>query len=430
MSRLSASWLFLLIVALVFLATACQSGGKPQVGGHHSHGIITAEPGFMPVSGTAARFVRQSGTTPITVFPTLIRSSQGNQLSVSSQDQILAFLKQNQIGIAASSDHQFSLDTVTQQSQWQMFQDSLQAIGNRIARSGATSYSLVMEMILPPVMGELKSVFGIHVFILNPDGSNAFSFLLNSHHELFVKAELSTVDLSASGLEELINKSTKVAMTALNTRLDRAVTCMNTTTATTKRYAPGVLDDYQGVLVSAKDKNGISLGYFTFNGPKSTAKVSTTRDHPTLTQESTGNRVLQLKLDAPDWGGVVKFFENESQDQWITHDWKAFNGFTFWLYGNNSGVPLFVDILDNRNPCSRRDDAERYTYTFEDNFSGWKKINVPFKSMRRKEIYNEAPNDGLGLIEVHGWGFGATNMERPLTFFIDDFELNAIPEKP
>ena len=43
----------------------------------------------------------------------------------------------------------------------------------------------------------------------------------------------------------------------------------------------------------------------------------------------------------------------------------------FWLYGNNTGGVIFVDILDNRNPGSTTDDAERFVYDINDDFDGW-----------------------------------------------------------
>jgi hypothetical protein len=84
---------------------------------------------------------------------------------------------------------------------------------------------------------------------------------------------------------------------------------------------------------------------------------------------------------------------------------------------------MFVDVLDNRQPCSRRDDAERYTYVFWDDVPGWRLISVPFNDMARKEINNGAPNDGLNLTEVYGWGLGSVNTNGPKTFYIDDFRL-------
>jgi hypothetical protein len=84
---------------------------------------------------------------------------------------------------------------------------------------------------------------------------------------------------------------------------------------------------------------------------------------------------------------------------------------------------LIIEILDNRKPCPASDGAALYTRMFTDNFSGWKRITVPFEKLVRKESCNNAPNDGLGLSEVHGWAFGALNTGGPVTYYIDDFQL-------
>ena len=81
---------------------------------------------------------------------------------------------------------------------------------------------------------------------------------------------------------------------------------------------------------------------------------------------------------------------------------------------------LFVDVLDNRNPGSTRDDAERWSIDVPDNFSGWQEIQIPFASMHRKEIGNGAPNDGFGLTEVHGWALGAITTPAPQTYYVDN----------
>lgn len=83
------------------------------------------------------------------------------------------------------------------------------------------------------------------------------------------------------------------------------------------------------------------------------------------------------------------------------------------MYGNNSGTTLFVDVLDNRSPKSIKDDAERWSVTVIDNFSGWQRIELPFTSMSRKEVGNGAPNDGFGLTEVHGWALGSISLQQP-----------------
>ncbi|MBT8443334.1 MAG: DUF695 domain-containing protein, partial [Gammaproteobacteria bacterium] len=110
-------------------------------------------------------------------------------------------------------------------------------------------------------------------------------------------------------------------------------------------------------------------------------------------------------------------------DSWVSHDWRAFLGIRFWLFGNDTGTTLFVDVLDNRKKYSTSDDAERYTYKFKDDFAGWRQVTVPFAKMVRKEIGNAAPSDGLDLMQVHGWAFGSSSSAGQLTYYIDDFEL-------
>ena len=86
-----------------------------------------------------------------------------------------------------------------------------------------------------------------------------------------------------------------------------------------------------------------------------------------------------------------------------------------------------VDVLDNRQRCSNRDDAERYSYEFRDDFSGWKLISIPFEVMTRKDIGNGAPDDGLGLAAAHGWAFATLRTFGTQTFYIDDVSLRHVP---
>lgn len=58
---------------------------------------------------------------------------------------------------------------------------------------------------------------------------------------------------------------------------------------------------------------------------------------------------------------------------------------------------------------------------FPDDVAGWRQVSVLFEDMARKEIGNGAPNDGLNLTEVHGWGLGTVNTGGPKTYYIDEF---------
>ena len=96
----------------------------------------------------------------------------------------------------------------------------------------------------------------------------------------------------------------------------------------------------------------------------------------------------------------------------------------------NSGTQMFIDILDNRNPGSTTDDAERWTVPFVDDFTGWQLLEFPFRTFIRKEIGNGAPNDGLGLFEMHGYALGTLGTGGPQTFYFDEVSVYGVAEPP
>jgi beta-glucanase (GH16 family) len=195
---------------------------------------------------------------------------------------------------------------------------------------------------------------------------------------------------------------------------------------------PQVVDDFEAGL-PAGSAGGIPVGFSTFNDPSSTVAISTTTATPadSVPGATTGNHALRMDVSVVSYAGFVHNFENATADAWVTQDWSAYEGISFWLHGNNSGTTLFVDVLDNRNPGSTTDDAERWSVDVVDNFSGWQEIQLPFADMHRKEIGNGAPNDGFGLTEVHGWALGAITTPSPQTWYVDDVTLyGTAPVKP
>jgi beta-glucanase (GH16 family) len=182
-----------------------------------------------------------------------------------------------------------------------------------------------------------------------------------------------------------------------------------------------VIDDFENGLPAGTDPNGVAVGFVTFNDPNSTVAISTTDAPPApVPGASDPNHVLKMDVSVVSYAGFVHNFENSAVDAWVPQDWSAYEGISFWLYGNNSGTTVFVDVLDNRNPGSTRDDAERWSIDFLDNFNGWQEIKIPFESMRRKEIGNGAPNDGFGLTEVHGWALGTVTTPAPQSYYVDN----------
>lgn len=200
----------------------------------------------------------------------------------------------------------------------------------------------------------------------------------------------------------------------------------------TKAAALPVVDDFETPLASGSD-NGIPIGFFTAQDGGSTVSFALTNAPPApVPGLADPNSVLKMDFTVASFGVVIHGFENASVDTWVSQDWSAYEGISFWLYGNNSGTDLFIDVIDNRNsPPLPSDDAERYTVSFKDNFSGWQQLQFPFTSFTRKEISNGAPNDGFTLTEVHGWAFGTLATSGTQTFYLDNAALyGTAPVRP
>ena len=195
-----------------------------------------------------------------------------------------------------------------------------------------------------------------------------------------------------------------------------------------------VIDDFESGLPEGTDGDGNAIGFFTFvDSIGSTVAISTTDAPPQPVPEKVDpNNVLQVDtyVVSTGWAGLVHAFENESLDTWTPQDWSGYEGFSLWLYGNNTGKILFLDILDNRTPGTTGDTAERYSIDIVDDFEGWQLFQIPFANFHRKEIGNGAPNDGFTLTEVHGWAFGVFSSDEPFINYLDDVGLYGVAEIP
>jgi beta-glucanase (GH16 family) len=199
--------------------------------------------------------------------------------------------------------------------------------------------------------------------------------------------------------------------------------------------APLVVDTFEAGLPAGHDANNNPIGFNTFQDPNAATSVAiATTAAPPVAVPGAGNpnNVLKIDLNVVSYAGFTHSFENPALDQWVTQDWSAYEGISFWLYGNNSGTTLFVDVLDNRNsPPHANDDAERWSIDVIDNVSGWRQIQLPFANMHRKEVGNGAPNDGFGLTEVYGWALGSITTPSAQTYYVDDLALYGVaPVRP
>ncbi|HUH08811.1 MAG TPA: carbohydrate binding domain-containing protein [Egibacteraceae bacterium] len=136
-------------------------------------------------------------------------------------------------------------------------------------------------------------------------------------------------------------------------------------------------------------------------------------------------------MNLGSFAGFVRSFSNDAMDAWSSQDWSDTEGVSFWLHGQNTGTNLFFEVLENRNPGSTTDDAERWTYPFTDSFSGWRYFEIPFSHFVRKDIGNGAPNDGFTREQVHGWAFGGdTPTGGDVTWHLGQVSLFGVVDLP
>lgn len=184
-----------------------------------------------------------------------------------------------------------------------------------------------------------------------------------------------------------------------------------------------IVDDMEAPLDQGRDGT-IDIGWLQATGAGSTMSYGQSTTPPTAVPGAeAGNTTLRGTFDVDTFGVIVRAFPNETLDEWVPQDWSTFQGIGFWMYGNGTGTDLFIDVVDNRNPDSTRDDGERFSVAFEDDWTGWKFLTFDFDDFLRKEIGNGAPNDGFGLTEVYGYAVGTLRTPGEVSYYVDDVLL-------
>jgi hypothetical protein len=209
----------LLVLSLAIPATADETEKK------------LGAPGFRPASERADTFVKSVGSARIAVFPTVVRKVGGGAGEVrsydrASQEEVLQLLKQNHIGNGDALDRQIEpadLVKLKAKSQWGIFESGMDALGKEVAQAKIQSdYALVVEVVMLSTPPKGLAVWGVHCYVFDRNGANAFSYLLNSHHKMFVEAGLNTQDVSPKGQQELVTKAVHTAVTALSQQVNEA----------------------------------------------------------------------------------------------------------------------------------------------------------------------------------------------------------------
>ncbi len=209
--------------------------------------------------------------------------------------------------------------------------------------------------------------------------------------------------------------------------LDRArhYTILFQNAATSVSTGHEVIDDFNS---GALDR------WFTYQGAGSTL----TRTVPPTSEAGQGTAVDEgqgLRVDysiaSGSYGGVGRWYS--APQNWKTRTGIGnTEGIGFWYYGNGrdlnagAGVVVSVELQDNRstNPALQGvDTAERWVFSFRDNFIGWRYIDVPWTAFSRGswQPHASTPHDGLTLSEV--WGIVFAPQTSTKWFRLDQFRL-------
>jgi hypothetical protein len=206
------NYLYALLITTVLIP------GGALLAGDESHEKLKA-PGFRPQSKLAGSFLEQLGSSRIAVLPTLIRTHQGTVHSEASQKAVVSFLKQNKLGVPEMRETKLELGKPQGKFQYALFENDLKTIGKAVKKQSGAEYFVVLEHLVTPIPSGGIAIGGIHIYVLDAKGKNAFSFLLNSHHKIFVEAKLGSADSSKQGRDTLVLNGTKAALSALEQQI-------------------------------------------------------------------------------------------------------------------------------------------------------------------------------------------------------------------
>lgn len=140
--------------------------------------------------------------------------------------------------------------------------------------------------------------------------------------------------------------------------------------------------------------------------------------------------LVKYSIASGSYGGVGRWLT--TPQDWKTRAFGATEGLGFWYYGNGrdlnggAGVVVTVELQDNRStdPALQGiDTAERWVYSFRDNFVGWRYIDIPWSAFARGSWQPHAatPNDGLTLTSV--WGIAISPQSGSRWFRLDQLRL-------
>lgn len=179
-------------------------------------------PGFLVESDLNQAFLNSYKESKFIIYPTITRTIDTTNWSELLSETFAQKLKRDEnLHISLNKDL-LNPGELTGPGQFEFFKNDMESLGNEVRlKKEESDYFIIPEILFAPVSNETLFVFGIHVFILDKEGENAFSFLLNSHHELFIDAKLYAYNPNESELEALKQRCLDVGIKTFRLIVDK-----------------------------------------------------------------------------------------------------------------------------------------------------------------------------------------------------------------
>ncbi len=198
-------------------AKEAPNGEKADDSGTYSEGDVGFWTSYLedcPVteSDKYKRFYNSLKEKGITIFPGVVKHDDGTTYHLASRDMIASFFQNRDVLSVHLVGQEVDLGGLEGiNSQGALFERSMPLFSDYLkANTIDSGYALMAEYVVEET---INIIHVIQCYILDSDGDDAFSFLLNSHHKLFTDARLETEAVESR--DELIGKGADVIIKAL-----------------------------------------------------------------------------------------------------------------------------------------------------------------------------------------------------------------------
>ena len=186
------------------------------------HAPTEGAPCFRPKPDAVAEklFLSRLGKATVTVFPAVVRRPNGASHDLATRDALVKLVGTEGAGKPKASETKVDLGPIKGQVQWDVYRSSLTHFVKHLRTHPVdTEFAVLVEFLISPEGSGGEAVRAIHCFILDAQRRNAASFLMNSNHGPFQRAQLRVADRTLGAGKKLMAAATRALLESLREQL-------------------------------------------------------------------------------------------------------------------------------------------------------------------------------------------------------------------